>query len=140
MSIRLRVSSQTVMAPAVSRERKKEEAARKARKCGQVKGAPSDKHLCLIGVQSSGCFSSGASLSHFPVSHHPSSKERACNYPFSTWVPDSPFVSEPRLHLTRAAPSPALRGESPCRPTAQSLCGFPFCPSSSICDSEADFE
>lgn len=72
---------------------KEQEASRKASKCGQVKGAPSEKHLCPVRVQS-GCFSSWASLSHFPVSHHPSSKERACNYPFSTWVPDSPFISE----------------------------------------------
>lgn len=91
-----------------------------------MKGAPSEKHLCPVGVQSSGSFSSGASPSHFPVSHHPSSKERACNYPFSTWVPDSQLISEPRLHLSSAAPSPALQGDSPRRPPAQPLYGFTF--------------
>lgn len=103
---------------------KEQEAARKASKHGQEEGAPSETHLCPVGVQSSRCFSSGVSPSHFPVSHHPSRKGRACNYPFSTWVPDSRFISEPRLHLTSAAPGPALRGESPCLPTSQSLCGY----------------
>lgn len=66
------------------------------------------------------------SPSHFPVSHHRSREERACNYPFNTWVPDSELISEPMLHLTSPAPSPALWGDSLCRPTAQPLCGFGF--------------
>lgn len=67
-----------------------------------------------------------ASPSHFPVSHHPSREERACNYPFNTWVPDSELISEPVLHLTGPAPSPALWCDSLCRPTEQPLCGFGF--------------
>lgn len=53
-----------------------------------------------------GWFHLWASPSHFPVSHHPSHEERACNYPFNTWVPDSELISEPVLHLT--GPPPAL--------------------------------
>lgn len=141
------------MAPAVARVGKNRRlpegrvgVARRVSGRGQGKGAPSEKHLCPVGVQASGGFSSGASPSHFPVSHHPSSEKRACNYPFSTWVSDSQLISEPRLHLTSAAaPQPCPPGMNHPAAATALPCALPhggsgFCPSSLIRDSEADFE
>lgn len=90
-------------------------------------GCPMEKHLCSVRVKSLGGSSSGTSPSHFPVSHHARSEKRACNYPVSTWVPDSELISEPTRHLTRPAPSPALWVIHPAAlQQAQPLFGFIF--------------